>query len=72
MHAYYDSWPQCGEQEPVVEVAAVEEWDTADFLDSGATVGVSEDGDYVIVYGGIARRSVPSRRCGRSTPRRGA
>jgi hypothetical protein len=50
MHAYYDYCPRCGEQEPVVEVAAVEEWDTADLPDPGASVGASEYGDHVIVY----------------------
>jgi hypothetical protein len=50
MHAYYDYCPRCGEQEPVVEVAAVEEWDTADLPDPGASVAASEYGDHVIVY----------------------
>ena len=50
MHRYYDYCPRCGEQEPVVEVAAVEEWDTADLPDPGASVVASEYGDHVIVY----------------------
>ena len=50
MHKFYDYCPRCGEQEPVVEVAAVEEWDAADLPDPGASVAASEYGDHVIVY----------------------
>jgi hypothetical protein len=50
MHSYYDYCPRCGEQELVVEVAAVEKWDTADLSDPGANVVASEYGDHVIVY----------------------